>query len=135
MTTAITAAREALDRIMIGGNHLASALIGILGPKFPESGSTREQVEAAIKSGDFRDLWVCWDVIMQERETLAHLRAAEAERGWRPIAEAPKDSHVIVGKLHRGKWEWKPTQFVNVAMEDGYTHYLVVPPPPAKEGK
>lgn len=62
--------------------------------------------------------------------------AAELIRagGWRPIAEAPKGQIlVLVGRWHRGWWQWKETWFAGQAMEDGYTHYLPEPEPPARE--
>lgn len=51
---------------------------------------------------------------------------------WRPISEAPKDAREwIVGKYNKsGKWTWKPTSYLEIAVEDGYTHYFLVPPPP-----
>jgi len=62
--------------------------------------------------------------------------AAELIRqgGWRPISEAPKGQVlVLVGRWHRGWWQWKETWFAGQAAEDGYTHYLPEPAPPARE--
>ncbi len=60
-----------LDRIMVGGNHLASALINMLGAsedKFPPYTAAMDQVEGAISNPDMRDLWICWRTIMQVRD-------------------------------------------------------------------
>ena len=65
------------------------------------------------------------------------LRAAAEiirESDWRPIAEAPSDrTLILVGRWHRGAWQWKETWFAGQAAEDGYTHYLPEPAPPARE--
>lgn len=66
--------REALRKIMVGGNHLASALIHILGAgddSFPPHQTPIEQVRGVITDPVHMDLWTCWAVIMRERYILA----------------------------------------------------------------
>ena len=55
--------------------------------------------------------------------------AAHEARRWKAIESAPKGI-VLVGKWHRGVWTWKQTEFVHVAIEDGYTHWTLIPAPP-----
>lgn len=87
-------------------------------------------------------MWQHWyqsderDGITDGPYTTALRAAAELIRagGWRPIAEAPKgQALVLVGRWHRGEWNWKITWFAGQAAEDGYTHYLPEPEPPARE--
>lgn len=62
--------------------------------------------------------------------------AAEIIRasGWTPISGAPKGQILVfVGRWNSGWWQWKETWFAGQAMEDGYTHYLPEPAPPARE--
>lgn len=66
-----------LADIMIGGNHLASALVHNIGPEFaerfpPERDS--QSVFAALRDGGqlgnghiVYDAWVCWAAIMRAR--------------------------------------------------------------------
>lgn len=64
------------------------------------------------------------------------LRAAAElirQSGWRPIAEAPENRAVIVGRWWLGKWCWKYTPFVKTAADDDYTYYVLLPEPPALE--
>lgn len=66
----------ALDRCMIGGNHIASALIGAIGPGFPERFTSTDQALEELwgKRADTDDMvyevWQCWRSIMEAR-TLA----------------------------------------------------------------
>lgn len=55
--------------------------------------------------------------------------AAHEARRWQPIESAGVPP-LLVGKWHRGKWTWKQTEFVTVAIEDGYTHWSAIPAPP-----
>ena len=70
----------------------------------------------------------------------ADLRAAaQAVRAsqWRPIAEAKQlgVGWCIVGKWVNGKlWSQKETAYLDIAIEDGYTYYFVVPVPPEAVG-
>lgn len=61
---------EAIKRIFIGGNHLASALIGLLGPSHPPYEVSLDEAREDIGAGDYYDLWVAWKVIMLERDAL-----------------------------------------------------------------
>ena len=77
-----------------------------------------------------------WDILTQrtkdeyEKLAAAVVAAHEAQR-WQPIATAPKDGRAVhVGKWHRRKWQRKVTEFVAVAIEDGYTHWCPIPEPP-----
>ena len=65
--------RGVIDRIGIGGNHLASALIGILGASdadFPPYTTPIEDIHLRIDDPNYRDLWICWAVMMRERDEL-----------------------------------------------------------------
>lgn len=81
------------------------------------------------------------DELARAHEVIAaDLRAAaKAVRAsqWRPIAEAKQlgVERCIVGKRVRG-WHWsqKETTFLYVAIQDGYTHYFIVPAPPEVGG-
>ena len=71
-TDPASAMREAIERVLIGGNHLAT-----YSAKWPEwqlNGLTRaQQCEHALiwlgATMDY-DAWCCWSTIMQERDTL-----------------------------------------------------------------
>jgi len=58
----------------------------------------------------------------------AVLQTHEARR-WQAIESAGVPP-LLVGKWHRGRWVWKQTEFVTVAIEDGYTHWAPIPAPP-----
>jgi len=57
--------------------------------------------------------------------------AAHEARRWKAIESAPKGREVLCGKWYRGTWIWKATQYVDIAIEDGYTHWSHVQAPPA----
>lgn len=60
-----------LDLCMVGGNHLASALIGKLGPDFHERyppGSDAGKARKEIGDQVLYDAWCCWSMIMIARE-------------------------------------------------------------------
>jgi len=68
--------REAFMRVLTGGNHLASALIGWLGAdekSFPPYTASHEEARAVIRDVDHYDAWCCWRAIMQERPILDRL--------------------------------------------------------------
>lgn len=78
---------EALKTCMVGGNHIASALIGRLGPSFssdypPDADCL--QVLEKVGSGVNYEMWCCWAAIMRVRAALAK---AEAPHGS-PQADA-----------------------------------------------
>ena len=60
-----------LERIMVGGNHLASALIGLTGGPPPSYRLSLEEARPLFKSSDVYDAWVCWRTIMLVRDELA----------------------------------------------------------------
>lgn len=68
---------KAFDHALIGGNHLASNLIGELGAgkeEFPVKGTPHEKVRQLFKErfGDrwinYYDQWCCWNALMQARD-------------------------------------------------------------------
>lgn len=66
--------REAHERIGIGGNHLASALIHILAAgedTFPPYGTDITSALEIIGDPVKWDLWVCWKTIMEARDSVA----------------------------------------------------------------
>jgi hypothetical protein len=61
------------NELLTGGNHLASALIGILGARhdeFPPYTATNEEAEAIIVDANHYDLWVAWKQLMIFRDKL-----------------------------------------------------------------
>ncbi len=67
----MSAERESLDRIFVGGNHLASAMIGLIGADHPSYGASLEEGRRLIPNVDYYDLWVCWRTLMRERDAVA----------------------------------------------------------------
>jgi hypothetical protein len=61
--------REALESVMVGGNHLA-LLIGADHPSFEDDYDT---ARAHYDGGDQFEAWCCWRSIMQARRALATL--------------------------------------------------------------
>lgn len=73
--------REAHNQIGIGGNHLASALIHLLGTgedTFPPYQTDYTTALNIIGDPIKYDLWVCWAVIMRQRDALATTGTPEA---------------------------------------------------------
>jgi len=72
--TEIQRLRELLDRVMVGGNHLANVLIGKLGggfaDRYPPSMDAHDALEA-IGANDEYEVWCCWRAIMQARAALS----------------------------------------------------------------
>jgi hypothetical protein len=69
----VAALRESYYRIGVGGNHLASALIGLLGAgsnTFPPYWTEFKEASEIISDPIKYDLWVAWAVIMRERDAL-----------------------------------------------------------------
>lgn len=57
---------NAIQQVLIGGNHLASVLINRLGcdeSRFPPYMSSYEQAQAAISDPETLDIWVAWAAI------------------------------------------------------------------------
>lgn len=83
---------------------------------------------------------VCMEAQVSCQRAIAQLRAAEAEAGWRPIAEMPD---YVPGGVRLGYQRsdlWVMTCWIAVRPSESlgiYTHYFVisVPPPPAREGQ
>ncbi len=64
--------REAMDAVMVGGNHLANYLIGNLGAGFATEWpphSKPAKVRKALSANDY-DVWCCWAAIMRARRTM-----------------------------------------------------------------
>ena len=89
--------REAWESVLIGGNNLASALIGWLGaggPGFPAYQSDLGVAREAIGDVYRFDAWVCWRSIMLARDAIALSasqscpHAAEVERPKALLPEA-----------------------------------------------
>lgn len=63
----------AIDHVMIGGNHLASALIQWLGAgesTFPPYSTPHDKAGEIIADVNQYDAWVCWKSIMEARDGL-----------------------------------------------------------------
>ena len=131
-TTALTAAREALEHAMLGIDTLMKADIPMALLAVPLE--AKHMAERAI----------------------AQLRAAEAAEGWRPIAEAPKDRRIELfvpslpkdQQIQRGRynadeyaskprpyWDYKSIWGTKHQRTHQPTHYMELPAPPAREGK
>lgn len=118
--------RAGLDRIMIAGNHLASALIGTFGAgeEFPAYGTSTEEARAIIKDPDQMDLWICWREIMQVRDSLRLAPSPEAPRpyyvfkkgGLCPICHCsqtlPVDLQLCACECHHQDRAGKPSPLV-----------------------
>ena len=65
--------QEAVDRMMIGGNHIATYR-SARWPDYPLDGLTRDQqCEHALRmlgAGRDYDMWCCWSAMMQVRDDL-----------------------------------------------------------------
>lgn len=81
---------DCLDRCMIGGNSIASNLIGILGPgfhaRFKDASQAREELYAEYdeeRAYEIYEQWLCWHALGQAKE------AAEKALG-RELRISPK---------------------------------------------
>ena len=80
-----------------------------------------------------------WLKIAYHQRLLTFRAAAEIirESGWRPIAEAPGNEWATYGKwvLRRVTFVWEEFHTTNkeLAIDSGFTHYLLKPAPPARE--
>lgn len=65
--------REALDGVMIGGNHLATILVHKVGDNFafhyPPDMDPQEALRTLCATTEY-DVWCCWAAIMRARATL-----------------------------------------------------------------
>ncbi len=71
MPKTITVNCDDMRRLMTGGNHLASALIGWLGAtekKFPPYKTSHEAARLIIVDLNKYDAWCCWKAIMEFRD-------------------------------------------------------------------
>ena len=62
--------RAALDGIMIGGNHLANVLVGMLGGGFAKDYPIELDAINDFVPREAYDIWVCWRAIMLSRKAL-----------------------------------------------------------------
>jgi hypothetical protein len=66
---------EALERVLIGGNHLGTYRTD----KWPAPSVEPLVALEAIGAGPSYDMWCCWATIMQARDALDDYRAARKE--------------------------------------------------------
>ncbi len=94
---------EALGSVMIGGNHLASALIHWLGAgsdTFPPFETDINVAQGIIKDTLYWDAWVCWRTIMHARAALS----APAEHQYqRESREAPLQEELTRALNEKGR--------------------------------
>lgn len=69
----ITRLRAALERVMIGGNHLGL----VIGADHPPAGTDWAAALNHYGPGDKYEVWCCWNEIMQARAALKHGREDE----------------------------------------------------------
>lgn len=81
LEAAASTREDQIGKIMIGGNHLASALIGLLGAGFPSYPTPYQEARKFFTDIDHYDAWICWKIIMEARDTLLRtvVRTREAE--------------------------------------------------------
>lgn len=81
---------EALERILVGGNHLASALVNMFEDRFPPYGTDFDNARRAFGGTDDYDLWVAWAVMMRVRDSLVDTPALDwlAQQRREAAAEA-----------------------------------------------
>jgi predicted RNase H-like nuclease (RuvC/YqgF family) len=63
LTAEVERLRTALEKVMIGGNHLVS----IIGIPHPAAGMTHDYVLAHYGPGHQYEAWCCWNAIMEAR--------------------------------------------------------------------
>lgn len=75
---AIDVYRTQFNDVMVGGNHLASCLIGSLGggfaAKFPPSMNSTDALHAIVSISTY-DVWCCWKSIMNARDEITKAEA------------------------------------------------------------
>jgi len=68
--------KKALERILVGGNHLSTALgnseKGDICQQYPYTMCSEEVLEKMGYCNEY-EMWVCWSIMMQEREALEKL--------------------------------------------------------------
>lgn len=64
------AALKELEEILVGGNHLASALTAYFGDVLPPYGTNFDEARRAFAGPNEYNLWVCWAVMMRVRDSL-----------------------------------------------------------------
>lgn len=72
---------KAIERVLIGGNHLANWSGNWPGWQL-DGLDRRQQCESSLRTlgaGKDYDMWCCWSTIMQERDTLAALSALPSQ--------------------------------------------------------
>ena len=85
--------KEALERVLIGGNHLATVLIKNVGADFADKCPPDMEHEDALRilcATDEYEIWCCWNAIMNAREARAELNEF-MEECKRPIYKATDD--------------------------------------------
>lgn len=126
------------ESVLVGGNHLATVLIGWLGPDFSyrftpymDADAAREKIIEAYGTNAY-DVWCCWRAIMLARDVhkpggeLDEDRAALA-RGEIPahIANPAAPAHFCLAKgctrkVRAGQWCWQHADMERVLMK--HTH-------------
>lgn len=72
-----------LTRVLVGGNHLASYLLRVLGgneDSFPPY-RTRFKKAQQILSPDVYEAWACWAILMRVRDKVEQLKTEESPNG------------------------------------------------------
>lgn len=71
------AQKAAIEQMMVGGNHIASVLIGTLGggfhndyPADMDHGKAHTKLARAGRNQDTYEVWCCWSAMMRARTAL-----------------------------------------------------------------
>lgn len=83
----IHALETALNRCLIGGNHIAGVLIDRLGARFSTDyppGSEHRDVRAALTSQEDYEIWCCWNALMCARSVLSEKTAGKPQEATKP---------------------------------------------------
>lgn len=65
--------RAALERMMIGGNHIATYRTD----RWPDYGATPDLAMTVLGLGREYDMWCCWNAIMCARDSVNQQKAGE----------------------------------------------------------
>ena len=68
--SAVPEMMEALESVLIGGNHLGL----VIGADHPPHTATHEDAQRHYGAGDKYEVWCCWQAIMNARADLAKAR-------------------------------------------------------------